>query len=1048
VQPANIGHATTQATEGKRAAQALADGDSTYTVHGGKDGWLKEFDKSKRMTNQFRTEEFVPQKEGFVRVKKPEAHFFLKGGQWLRVIGDTGEVVVPGMNAGGNDPFSGMGGGSAPKSGRLQNVRIQLYEAAGDQTPTLDMEMNNAAFDNESFRIFTEAYTDRSGKQIAADEVKVTVRGKYEFDGRGLTIRWNDLDRRLDLLEIAHGERLVIKDPGALGDRKAPGKQAAARSSTAGLIALASADPKAGTGAIAATTQSSASTLYSIWFYDNVQVLQADETLATGSVMEIFYAMRDTSAAAGTTKPAAKTPEAQTVPDSTSAASTGAPSTAPAEPAAATKPAEEPQDPIILYWTGKLRIVPTVGEPPVPLEPGDSVVQMRGAPVVLARDNVQIRCPSFAYRTSDGGATLNSSDAFPFIEIEQFAGVERTGKPSLTLRSEVVNYEPENNMATLGGKSLAIFPSDETDKSAAPAQASWTREGVARFAGSGDTTAITSLTLNGDVDVQHPQVLLKSQRLKLAFDPPSAAPKVDAKGKKRSNEPLVRLIEADEAVHCILLDDDGAETEVYGKHLDIATMPDAAGKLYPKIVNARGDVRTKQQGQELTAGELKLELAPVAARPADAKAKAKAGVKAESKSPALQLVRMDAKTNVRAVTDEGAVATGDTLVATPGPDGKPTMELTGKPARVTNTDGTILTSPTIKVLSSTEALAIGPGTLHAMAKVTDPAEPSREMDVTWTESALMNLKLKENQVQVVGDVHVEMPEEQLEGTQMNTAGAKRILITLVDKPAAPAKAAAEKKVAKPVAKDGALAAADVDVMKDRQVTRILLNQDAKVNSKLTAPDGSLLREMRLESSLLTYDVLTRGLKVPRPGRMIVRDHRPPDAKDKKDPADDDGLNSQRGVSAFQWAEELEYSGLKQMARMTRDVVVVYKPDDPNEAPVRMNANEVIATFEEQKKDPAAPKKTGAMSPPAVQLRSIRAEGNVKVTREGNELTAPRLTYDPIGHLITARGTDDVPAVFSSKGPGNESSAGEFRWNTETWKMSAVRVQGRTSGTGR
>ena len=43
------------------------------------------------------------------------------------------------------------------------------------------------------------------------------MRGKYEFDGRGLTIRWNDRDRRLELLEIAHGERLIVKEPGALG---------------------------------------------------------------------------------------------------------------------------------------------------------------------------------------------------------------------------------------------------------------------------------------------------------------------------------------------------------------------------------------------------------------------------------------------------------------------------------------------------------------------------------------------------------------------------------------------------------------------------------------------------------------------------------------------------------------------------------------------------------------------------------------------------------------------------------------------------------------
>jgi hypothetical protein len=189
--------------------------------------WLKEFDDARRLTTQFRAEQFDPQKEGFVRVTKPEAHFFLRGGQWIRVTGRTGDVVVSGLPEQGSNPFAGAGGTAAPTRGRLQDVRVQLYETADATSPTLDMEMPNAAFDNESFRIFTEGYTDAGGQQVAADQVKVTVRGKYEFDGRGLTIRWNDRDRRLELLEVAHGERLVVKDPGSLGAQM-PGEQALA----------------------------------------------------------------------------------------------------------------------------------------------------------------------------------------------------------------------------------------------------------------------------------------------------------------------------------------------------------------------------------------------------------------------------------------------------------------------------------------------------------------------------------------------------------------------------------------------------------------------------------------------------------------------------------------------------------------------------------------------------------------------------------------------------------------------------------------------------
>ena len=81
--------------------------------------------------------------------------------------------------------------------------------------------MPNAVFDNDTFRISTEAYTDESGKRIEADQVPVVVRGRdYDFSGRGLVIRWNQLDRKLQLLEVAHGESLTVKNLDALSKPK------------------------------------------------------------------------------------------------------------------------------------------------------------------------------------------------------------------------------------------------------------------------------------------------------------------------------------------------------------------------------------------------------------------------------------------------------------------------------------------------------------------------------------------------------------------------------------------------------------------------------------------------------------------------------------------------------------------------------------------------------------------------------------------------------------------------------------------------------------
>jgi hypothetical protein len=238
----------------------------------------------------------------------------------------------------------------------------------------------------------------------------------------------------------------------------------------------------------------------------------------------------------------------------------------------------------------------------------------------------------------------------------------------------------------------------------------------------------------------------------------------------------------------------------------------------------------------------------------------------------------------------------------------------------------------------------------------------------------------------------------------------------------------------------------------------MLSKDAVVDSKLSAPDGSVLRETRINSQLLQYDTIAQHLTIPRPGTMIVRNHTPAAPKDK--PADaanaatPGGLGEMKGATAFRWAKSLDYSGTDHRAIMRGDVLVAYQPDEAKELPVRMQADEVVATFEEAKDKPgaasapAAPAKPPAMgmNGPSMDLRSVRAEGNVNVIRGTEELNAPRLTYDPQSHWITAMGTDQQPAVFSSGQRGNGLTARELQWNVDTWRIKAVDVSGRAAGT--
>src|SRR5262249_46317709 len=152
-----------------------------------------------------------------------------------------------------------------------------------------------------TFRIYSDGFTGPDGKYVEPDQVPVIVRGvDYDFDGRGLTIRWNERDQHLQLLEVAHGEKLVVKNPSKMSMPlmpQAPATKPSARvDDVDGPIMLAAADKDAAINAIppkkkSATKPTSKPTriqlpgkpkivpqdkhiLYRATFFDNVRIVQ------------------------------------------------------------------------------------------------------------------------------------------------------------------------------------------------------------------------------------------------------------------------------------------------------------------------------------------------------------------------------------------------------------------------------------------------------------------------------------------------------------------------------------------------------------------------------------------------------------------------------------------------------------------------------------------------------------------------------------------------------------------------------------------------------
>ena len=354
------------------APQVLKRNAEGMIIGEGENAWVRQFDDEGRLASRFRAEKWEPQKNGLVRVIRPEAELLLKGGRdkdgkerprpLVRIRGDDGEVVVQSLpDAAATDKplASSQGGGPAaaggkgqsvgpaqpPSSGRLNGVVIEVFEAEDHPEPRVTLRTNNIVFDNDTFRISTESYRAGAGSTVAPDQVEVSVTGPdFDFYGRGLTVRWNDLEERLDLLRIAHGDRLVIKNveafsagglPLGVPGPKAPETPNASGAPSPTWGMLASADPRTALALAdtdrrrrdagpAVTTPASKPARkkpknpdgsrdhdqppYRAAFHDDVRVLQGEQQLAAARLMNIDFLPGDRKPDGPETKPASTRP--------------------------------------------------------------------------------------------------------------------------------------------------------------------------------------------------------------------------------------------------------------------------------------------------------------------------------------------------------------------------------------------------------------------------------------------------------------------------------------------------------------------------------------------------------------------------------------------------------------------------------------------------------------------------------------------------------------------------------------------------------------------
>lgn len=985
-------------------------------IRTGAGAWATKFDRDTGRTMvRFRATEFQPQPDGRIIVKNPQAEFFVgpQRQHICRIEGNSGWVSLRGDAPRVKRDLSAAGPMQTPTRGDMQGVRIRYYESLADMEAGRDqvrLDLEHMSFDIETFRIATEAYVDAQGKRVEADEVPVQVRGDaFDFDGKGLQLRWDDTDQKLQMLRVAKGGRLLVKKPGAL---ELPGRTPAATTNESAarpfdrrldgdLLAAAARRPAA---VRPVATRRASTDVYRATFHSNVKMTQGQQQLAQTPEMHVDFLSPNSKAATRATpataaaSPAPATRKAATRP----AGGTAAPATS--------EPAEEP---VLITWDGDFTVYPAPEDAIRPTTANDAVVRLVGSGTTITANGGRIDCDEAVYHVAPKTAMVRGGARVPAKLVDARGAV---------ITSPAMEYSASENWAVLTGPSAASIPTQQAGKTETLA-ASWTRVCTLRMT-AGKHSVLESAELTGDVKVQHPQVpRFAAEKLLLKFDTQAKKAEADGKGAGfDASSAKLRHLEAEGGVDCVLADAASATRSIRCEKLNLDADNGADGKLYPTRLEAHGKVVAGDKEQQIKAENVLASLVPQ--------------LRGGKSSEFAGLRDFAADGDVSMSSADGGKLQAEKVTLVGGEDGKPKrVRLEAKPgqmAMLAKADRAIWGNVIEADAVTQQASVPGPGAM----RLSNPASgdrPAMPLDVTWKQSAVVDGG--KNVADVTGQVAVTFLAS--DGST-NNAWGESVHLDLAPTPNA-----------KPP-REG-----EVSFLADRFVKHLELRPlpqgEVQVQSLLPAADGSLIRQMNLLGPVLICDLSPAGLEqltVPagkeKPGRMLYLDLTP---ANRKAAAVKPSLESQglHGATAFAWNDKLTYDRAKAQVEMTGSVLIRHEPSDRSAESFEVTADRVLALLAEQRdvggRVPAAPKVKPESQTPTVALKQITIEGApLRFKREDIEFSAPRLDFEPITHMAVAKADRKFP-VHVDKGV-SRGDFGEVELNTET-QMVKLRDAGLT-----
>ncbi len=535
--------------------QPLRVGGAVEVPAGGKIMFRRYDDRTGRPRDMFLCHDWqpVPESKNEIRVSGPELAMLLPNGMIATISADEGQITVDRVEQSQMKPKNGWLAG---------HVRMIVDRATGlDRAPPVERPQDLITIRTDRLQFDLEL-----GELTTEDRVTVDS-DDFEVAGTGLHLVWNQADNRIETLSIARGEQFVLY-------------------AAAGLFGMASKEERQPTGdaaeAAAAPTakeqerprKSTArpATAYACVLDGGLVAEQFRGTERIGGLqadqVELLF---DVGGAADRFLRSDKT-----------------------RPDAASRPAREERDRLVLRWNGGLRMAPTAPKPAD--EPNRRRFVALGRPVVLTRGDALVRCGQVAFHDDTQRVWL-----YPI----EGGTVEFVMGEKLSATAESVYVDRAKRVVKLVGD---VELRSRRDSGAATRLSSvrcayWGELHMAETASAADAAdammtadRLESASFVGDVQVDLGEQKLTAHRLDVGFHPNSGGQTLEELLDTATASGDVRLTSGDGHLECGEL------------KLVFDTTPD--GELYPWQMDAVGAAVIARKQARVQGNRIRADLAP------------------------------------------------------------------------------------------------------------------------------------------------------------------------------------------------------------------------------------------------------------------------------------------------------------------------------------------------------------------------------------------------------------------------------------------------------